>query len=67
MRVSAIRRRKVYLTRLENDLVGAAGCERERNAGEARVEMEPAGERVRGDGERRLSGELSEGQGHHGH
>ena len=56
---------QVYLTRLENDLVELLDASVERHARQDGIEMEPDGQRLRGDGQRRLSRQLREGQANH--
>ncbi len=57
-RALAIPETQVYLTRLENDLVELLDASVNGTLGQNRIEMETGGERVRRDGQRRLSGKL---------
>ena len=53
---------QVYLTRLENDLVELLDASVNGTLGQNGIEMESDGVRLRGDGQRRLSRQLREGQ-----
>ena len=56
---------QVYLTRLENDLVELLDASAAGTFGETRIEMESVRQRLRRDGQRRLSGQLFQRQNHH--